>query len=79
MKVSKQRPPDQKQSAVLTPDQALSLLGKVISRASFYQAIRRGDVPHRRLGKKILIPRVAFVEWLETPAVMERPTVMAGR
>lgn len=51
--------------AALTAEQALALLGGVISRASFYAAIRRGEVPHRRLGRRILIPRLAFLRWLE--------------
>jgi len=49
----------------MTAEQALALLGGVISRASFYAAIRRGEVPHRRLGKRIIIPRHAFLRWLE--------------
>ena len=52
--------------AALTPDQALAVLGKVISRASFYAAINRGEVPHRRLGKRIIIPRAGFLRWLES-------------
>lgn len=52
--------------AALTPDQALEMLGRVISRASFYSAINRGEVPHLRLGRRILIPRHAFERWLET-------------
>jgi len=52
--------------AALTPDQALALLGKVISRATFYAAINRGEVPHRRIGKRIIIPRLAFLKWLES-------------
>lgn len=52
--------------AALTPDQAHALLGtRVISRASFYAAINRGEVPHRRLGKRIIIPRAAFEKWLD--------------
>jgi excisionase family DNA binding protein len=52
--------------AAMTPDQALAMLGKVISRASFYAAINRNQVPHLRLGKRILIPRYAFERWLES-------------
>ncbi len=61
--------------AAMTPDQALALLGKVISRASFYNAINRGEVPHIRLGKRILIPRHAFMRWLDSAT---RPAVSAG-
>ena len=58
---------DWSQPAGLTADEAHALLGKnVISRAGFYAAIRRGDVPHRRLGKRIVIPRNAFLRWLES-------------
>jgi predicted DNA-binding transcriptional regulator AlpA len=63
----------QSDSAGLTPDQALGLLGKVISRAAFYNAINRGEVPHRRLGKRIIIPRHAFLEWLESAPTMRGP------
>jgi predicted DNA-binding transcriptional regulator AlpA len=62
--------------AALSPDAALRILGRgVISRASFYKAINRGEVPHRRLGKRIIIPRAKFLRWLETAAV----TVEGGR
>lgn len=59
---------DEKQPATLTPDQAHALLGgnAVISRATFYSAIARNQIPHLRLGaRRILIPRAAFVKWLE--------------
>lgn len=53
-------------SAMLKPDEAHALIGKgQISRRAFYNAINRGEVPHRRLGKRILIPRFAFMNWLE--------------
>jgi excisionase family DNA binding protein len=54
------------QNAALTPDQAHAYLGGngVISRASFYSAIGRGEVPSLRLGRRILIPRAAFLDWL---------------
>ena len=35
-----------------------------ISRGGFYAAISRNEVPHLRLGKRILIPKVAFEKWL---------------
>jgi excisionase family DNA binding protein len=52
----------------LTVDEAHALLGgnQAISRASFYAAIGRDEVPHLKLGKRILIPRNAFVRWLES-------------
>ena len=42
----------------LTVDEAGRLLG--ISRNSAFEAVRRGDIPSIRVGKRILIPRAAF-------------------
>lgn len=57
------------QGATLTPDQAHALLGgdAVISRGTFYAAIKKNQVPHLRLGaRRILIPRASFLKWLES-------------
>ena len=52
--------------ATLTVDQAHQIIGKdKISRGGFYAAINRREVPHLRLGHRILIPRHAFMKWLE--------------
>jgi excisionase family DNA binding protein len=52
-------------SAMIKPDEALALIGEgQISRRAFYNAIGRNEVPHRRLGRRILIPRNAFMQWL---------------
>jgi excisionase family DNA binding protein len=58
-----------KRPASLTPEQAHALLGgtAVISRSTFYSAIKRGQVPHLRLGaRRIIIPRAAFEGWLKS-------------
>jgi excisionase family DNA binding protein len=48
------------------PDQAHAIIGiHQISRRSFYNALKRGEIPNIRLGKRILIPRHAFNLWLE--------------
>jgi excisionase family DNA binding protein len=53
--------------ATLTVDEAHAILGKnKISRGGFYAAINRHEVPHVRLGHRILIPRHAFMKWLES-------------
>lgn len=53
--------------ATLTVDQAHRIIGKdKISRGGFYAAINRREVPHLRLGHRILIPRHAFMMWLES-------------
>lgn len=35
-----------------------------ISRISLYEAIRRGEVPHIRIGRRIVLPREAIDRWL---------------
>lgn len=58
---------DAQQTVTLTVDQAHQLSGTGnISRGGFYSAVRRGQVPHVRLGHKILIPRKALLAWLES-------------
>jgi excisionase family DNA binding protein len=53
--------------ATLTVDEAHGIIGKdKISRGGFYAAINRKEVPHVRLGHRILIPRHAFMKWLES-------------
>lgn len=53
-------------TAMLTAGQAHELAGgeMVISRASWYLALRRREIPNVRVGKRILIPRHAFMNWL---------------
>jgi len=51
--------------AVLSVRQALSLVEGALSRGALYAAINRGEVPHRRVGRKVLIPRRRFLAWLE--------------
>jgi len=51
--------------AVLSVRQALELVHGVLSRASLYAAINRNEIPHRRVGRKVLIPRHRFMAWLE--------------
>ncbi len=49
-------------------DEAAELLG--ISRASAYEAIRRGEIPHIKIGKRILIPRVALDDLLRVAQII---------
>jgi len=59
---------EKKQGAALSPTEAFELLGgtAVISRASFYAGLNRGDIPSKRIGRRFIIPRHAFTRWLET-------------
>jgi excisionase family DNA binding protein len=47
----------------LTVEEAAAALG--ISRASAYEAVRRGDVPSIRIGRRILVPRRALDQMLD--------------
>ncbi len=66
---------DKAATAFLSPDEAHQLIGgnKVINRSTFYSAINRGQVPHLRMGKRIIIPRVAFMEWIESAGRVKVP------
>lgn len=48
----------EKASEVMTVEEARKRLS--ISRNAIYGAIQRGEVPSIRLGRRILVPRVAF-------------------
>jgi excisionase family DNA binding protein len=44
-----------------------------ISRTSAYQALRRGQFPHLKIGKRIIIPRAAIRQWMLTAATPGTP------
>lgn len=52
------------QSVVLTCDEVAEILK--ISRPQAYLGIKRGEIPHIRVGKRILIPRAALEKMLAT-------------
>lgn len=45
-----------------TVAQAAELLG--ISSWSYYEAIRKGELPFRKIGRRIVVPRVQLEAWL---------------
>jgi len=47
----------------LTVEEAAERLG--ISRAFAYEAVRRGEIPHIKIGRRILVPKVALDRLLE--------------
>ena len=49
--------------ATITIEQAAQLLG--LGRTAAYHAARRGELPTRRLGRRLLVPVPALVTWLE--------------
>lgn len=48
---------------VLTPIEAAKILR--IGRGTVYEQIRTGSIPHIRMGRKILVPKVALMRMLE--------------
>jgi excisionase family DNA binding protein len=69
----------------LTVDQARKIIGvDRISRGGLYNAIKKNEVPHVKLGRRVLIPRAALMRWLaaghgtgnfqQSPDVEHRPT-----
>jgi excisionase family DNA binding protein len=57
---------DKKLSATMTVDEAHAEIGKdKISRAGFYAALRRNEIPNIRLGRRILVPRNSLSKFLE--------------
>ncbi len=48
----------------LTVEEAAGLLG--IGRSVAYEAARRGELPARRVGRRVLIPVPALLVWLES-------------
>ncbi len=47
---------------VLTVEQAAKLLQ--LGRNAVYDAIGRGEIPHRRIGRSIRLSRVVLLRWL---------------
>ena len=53
----------------LTVEEAAALLG--ISRAFAYEAVTRGEIPSIRIGRRILVPKVALERFLANPPETE--------
>jgi|GEM_PF-4231994 len=62
-KPSKTTHPYEKLPDVLTVKETYEFLR--IGRATAYEMISRGEIPVKRLGKKILVPRDNLLKWLE--------------
>lgn len=57
------------ESAVLSVNECAKMLQ--IARGSAYQAIATGEIPHLKIGRRILIPRVAIQKLLESAGKKE--------
>ena len=49
--------------ATITVEQTARLLG--LGRTAAYDAARRGELPTRKLGRRLLVPVPALLTWLE--------------
>jgi len=57
---------DQSDRLVYDVNELISLLG--ISRSSAYEAVRSGQIPSLRIGRRIVIPKTALDAWLANGA-----------
>lgn len=48
--------------ATITVAEAAQLIG--VGRSAAYEAARRGQLPTRRVGRKLLVPVPALLDWL---------------
>lgn len=48
--------------ATITVSEAAELIG--VGRSAAYEAARRGQLPTRRVGRKLLVPVPALLDWL---------------
>jgi excisionase family DNA binding protein len=51
--------------ATISVDQAARILG--LGRTAACEAARRGEFPTRRLGRRVVVPVPALLEWLGVP------------
>ncbi|MDX1468939.1 MAG: helix-turn-helix domain-containing protein [Acidimicrobiia bacterium] len=53
---------DLEQRITLSVEETATLLG--LGRSAAYEAARRGDIPSRRLGRRVIVPVPALLTWL---------------
>ena len=51
--------------ATISVEQAAQILG--LGRTAAYEAARRGEFPTRKLGRRVVVPVPALLEWLGVP------------
>lgn len=51
--------------ATISVEEAAKVIG--IGRSAAYEAARQGQLPTRRLGRRLLVPVPALLEWLGLP------------
>lgn len=55
-------PKDKRDPDILTAEEVAALLG--IGRNGVYDAAGRGELPHRRVGHRLLFSRQALLDWM---------------
>ena len=50
----------------ISVEEAAALLG--LGRTAAYEAARRGEIPSRRLGRRVIVPVPALLDWLGVAA-----------
>lgn len=50
---------------MVSVEETAQLLG--LGRSAAYEAARRGELPTRRIGRRLLVPVPALLEWLGVP------------
>ena len=58
------QPPSAPESDVMNADEVAAFLG--VDRTTVYDFAGRGEIPHQRLGKRLLFRRGALVSWLDS-------------
>lgn len=56
---------------VLTAEQVAAMLG--VDKKTIYDKANRGEIPCRRLGRRMLFGRRAILDWLNKPVNDEHP------
>jgi len=51
--------------ATISVERAAQILG--LGRTAAYEAARRGEFPTRKLGRRVVVPVPALLEWLGVP------------
>lgn len=54
-----------------TADELAKLLG--VNRKTIYEAAARGEIPNRRLGRRLIFERVAILTWLRRTSAISEP------
>jgi excisionase family DNA binding protein len=62
--VATQGIPEPAERPLLSVDETVDLLGGCIGRSALYEAIRKGECPSLRMGRRVFIPTAALRRWV---------------